>query len=158
MARGVKRTDAEFHTYFWSLVEKTDGCWLWKGKTDRHGYGTVSWRGKRWSAHRAAWVLKHGEIDSETHVLHECDTPACVCPKHLFEGDQVSNMKDRDKKGRVAHGEGHYAAKLTEEDVRVIRAARDDLTVSIEELATRYDVSPARISEIAHRKAWRRVA
>src|SRR5262245_58743866 len=38
-------------------------------------------------------------------VLHHCDNPRCVEPRHLFLGDATSNMADKTRKGRQAKGE-----------------------------------------------------
>ncbi len=45
---------------FWRRVEKTPGCWLWRGSVGHWGYG--QWqpsRGKNLRAHRVAWEHPH---------------------------------------------------------------------------------------------------
>ena len=47
---------------FWAKVEKTDGCWIWRGTISTFGYGVMGWRGRNWGAHRLAWTLANGPI------------------------------------------------------------------------------------------------
>ena len=51
-------------------------------------------------SHRYAWEAYRGPIPVEMHVLHKCDTPACVNIEHLFLGTQLDNIRDMDAKGR----------------------------------------------------------
>jgi HNH endonuclease len=86
---------------FWTKVEKTESCWIWKAYKSKFGYGVVGLPGsKTASAHRAAWYLTHGEWP-KLFVLHRCDNRACVNPDHLWLGTQKSNMIDCAKKGRL---------------------------------------------------------
>jgi hypothetical protein len=55
-------------------------------------------------------------------MCHKCDTPACVNPDHLFEGTQLENLADRERKGRTVRGEQHPATKFTDAQVAQIRA------------------------------------
>lgn len=81
-------------TLFWEKVDKTDGCWLWRGCRDQRGYGQLTVHRKKWKAHRFSFALAHGEIPEGAWVLHACDVPACVNPDHLFLGDAVANVRD----------------------------------------------------------------
>lgn len=69
--------------YFWSLVEKTDTCWLWRGRLDKDGYGIYSAA----RAHRVAYKLVNGSIpEGQTldHVRERgCTHRHCVNPAHL---------------------------------------------------------------------------
>jgi HNH endonuclease len=55
-------------------------------------------------AHRASWLIHHGTLP-ELDILHECDTPPCVRPDHLYLGDDYTNQADMMRKGR---GRGQF--------------------------------------------------
>lgn len=88
-----------FEPYFWSLVEKSEYCWTWKGGLDSHGYGRV-WKDKRrQGAYRVAYELENGPIPPGMLACHHCDNKLCVRPSHIFIGTQKDNMQDWTKKG-----------------------------------------------------------
>ena len=96
-------------TRFWSKVsiKAHDECWLFSGCKDQDGYGKFKSSGKMYAAHRVAFIIFHGidKLDSvKDCVLHTCDNPPCVNPSHLWSGDQASNIKDRNLKGRTRNG------------------------------------------------------
>lgn len=132
------------------------GCHLWTGLKHKQGYGLLSVEGRLVLAHRVAYVLAHGPIDDDRHVLHRCDTPQCVNHEHLFLGDHDANMADMANKGRgrTRDGVNHRCAKLNPDKVRAIRAD-DRLQRNI---AIEYGVSGAVISAIKRRKIWKNVA
>ncbi len=86
---------------FWSKVEKTPGCWFWRGAVFRHGYGQFKIRQRVLQAHRLAWGFSCGDIPAGLWVLHRCDTPLCVRPEHLFLGTARDNARDSVAKGRA---------------------------------------------------------
>ena len=59
------------------------------------------------------------------------------------------------KKPSAPRGQAHYRAKLTEADVRAIRAARGHVTGL--ELARRFAVSDRLISEVQLRRIWKHI-
>jgi len=94
---------------FWQKVEKSDGCWTWRGALQTNGYGKIYVCRKPGTttkttismpAHRASWVIHFGDIPTGMSVLHRCDNPLCVRPDHLFLGDHTDNMRDCAAKGR----------------------------------------------------------
>lgn len=104
---------------FWAKVETRgdDECWLWVGSKDGGGYGglrTVGPRGIE-KAHRVSYLLHYGDFDRALDVLHTCDTPACVNPKHLRLGTHQDNMTDAVRKGR------NYRKITSEQAVEIVR-------------------------------------
>ena len=52
-------------------------------------------------AHRYSWELANGtKVPAGMHVMHSCDTPACVNPAHLSVGTPRDNHADKTAKGR----------------------------------------------------------
>lgn len=80
-------------------------CWEWSTYKDKDGYGYFSTveNGKKMNrkAHRMSYMLFNGPIVKGLWVLHKCDNPSCVNPKHLFLGTAKDNAIDRDIKGRA---------------------------------------------------------
>jgi HNH endonuclease len=142
------------------------GCWIWLGALDRKtGYGLFYFERKQQFAHRVSYELFRGKIPESLFVLHRCDVECCVNPNHLFLGTHADNMADRNAKGRQARGRthgsvtvpdalprgmDHWKRKLTDDDVRAIRAS--SLTQSA--LARLYPVSVQQIHRIVHRQLW----
>lgn len=92
-----------------SIPEPNTGCFLWLGCVKRHGYGVVGvkrsgrtgrsgWRSE--AAHRVAWELANGPVPPGLFVLHTCDQPGCINPKHLYVGTQFDNMQDSVRRKR----------------------------------------------------------
>lgn len=86
---------------FWSKVEKTATCWLYKGHRLPSGYGQFQVQIRCCEyAHRMAYCFTKGSIPKRLHVLHTCDVRNCVNPKHLWLGTHQENMADMVAKGR----------------------------------------------------------
>ncbi len=129
----------------------------------RYGHFGVGGRaGGMVGAHRLAWELTHGPIPPETpFVLHSCDNPPCVNHAHLFLGTQAENIADMDAKGRSNRprlvGENHGMAKLTEAQVREIRARFAD-GVRRSTLARQFGVTWTTIQGILDGRLWAHLA
>lgn len=69
---------------FWQYVEKSAGCWLWRGAVSQ-GYGIfVEYPQKKmWRAHRFAYIATLGPIPEGMALDHLCRNRACVRPDHL---------------------------------------------------------------------------
>lgn len=78
-------------------------CWEWMGGKTR-GYGRIAVGLKTMTTHRFSYITHNGDVPKGLHVLHSCDNPGCVNPKHLFLGTQKDNMDDMIKKGRGRYG------------------------------------------------------
>ena len=77
---------------FWSLVDKTDDCWLWTGPQNRNGYGMFWANGRHEVAHRAAWRLSGRELDPSLTMDHLCRVRLCVRPDHLEQVTMRVNL------------------------------------------------------------------
>ena len=159
---------------FWSYVDRSGDCWLWKKTLNQHGYGVFGWpvngKPRMQLAHRLAWTLTKGAPTQ--NVLHRCDNPPCVNPAHLFLGTQRENMEDAARKGRVAKvktrlpnipkRQGNYARRVGE------RAPFRKLTwAQVAEIRSRYlagenqmalghayGVTNGAVWYIVHNKTW----
>lgn len=96
---------------FWSKVDKSGECWIWKGSIQR--YGNFSTPTGKIRAHRFAFELAYGQIPpiidkngTGLVVCHTCDNPLCVRIDHLWLGTQAENIADRHAKERDAHNAG----------------------------------------------------
>jgi hypothetical protein len=151
-----------------SLKEKLEGgyvkgaadeCWLWM-KPLRCWYGGI-WCGERQrtiSTHRASYEVYVGPIPDGLCVLHRCDVPRCVNPRHLFLGTQSDNIADRHAKGRTVvirlTGSNAPHAKLTEGDVAEIRKLRS-AGYTLQRLGEMYGIEPSGICMMCTGKTWK---
>ena len=146
-----------------------DECWLWLGYRMRpknrkgiwHGQINTGRRGRSALTHRVAWELANGPIPPGMNVLHRCDNPGCVNPKHLFLGTQGDNVSDAAAKGRMPGprliGERNPTAKLTIADVRAIREEAA-AGAAPKALAARFSVTRQNIRSILLGQTWRSVS
>ena len=143
-----------FPERFWDKVEKSCGCWIWKGKKSDSGYGIVYVSAsRRRMAHRVALELSSGEaVPDEIDVLHSCDNPPCVNPAHLFLGTHTDNMRDMVAKGRSGRGSRNSRAKLTVEDVLRVRGLR--ASKKPREIAQVMGIQIGQIYRILGRRRW----
>lgn len=155
---------------FWSKVDvrSEDECWKWTAATSPSGYGEFWFpqRGKHTRAHQVSWILKYGDIPEGLGVLHKCDNPSCVNPKHLFLGTNLDNNKDRDAKGRRIQGTVYFGVehpqhgtnsphnKLTESQVLEIVKLKEIGELSNNQIATAFGVSSGYINNIWHGRKW----
>lgn len=137
---------------FWEQVNKTGECWLWMGRTQSDGYGSLSREGKEYLAHRVAWELTFGPTDLK--VLHRCDNPPCVRPAHLFEGTQRDNIADMVAKGRQHRPVGtlNPKAKLNPTLADEIRGKY--VPGNISALAKEYGVATSTIWRVISQESW----
>lgn len=145
---------------YWSKVDKRgdDECWGWNGSKHYFGYGMFgeekAGKAKAYTAHTVSWMLANGrEIPDGMFVLHSCDNPECSNPAHLRLGTPQDNIDDMVRKGRHQHGENHPLAKLTDDQVRQIRADKRKL----DDIAREVGLRPNTISRIKTRAIFSHV-
>jgi len=158
----VRRSEAPIEERFFRQIEKTDSCWIWKGRLVGKGYGSIGLGGKgakQVLAHRLSYEIHKGQIPEGMVIMHSCDNPRCVNPDHLEAGTQSQNIKDAFARMRKvqplkkAKGEECGAAKLTNEIVLGIRESK----LSLKTLAELHGVSKSAIERIRYRKTWRHI-
>jgi HNH endonuclease len=142
------------------IVGAPDDCWEWRGGIDDAGYGVFWWKSEHIKrAHQASYELfigpRHGK-----HVLHKCDNPICVNPRHLWLGTNDDNVRDRDEKGRRAdtHGEHNPNAQLNSGKIQEIRDlyGTGKYHKLSKTLARKFGVKPITIYKIVTNKIWKR--
>ena len=157
--RGHNLKRAPLAIRFWQRVDQSSGeaaCWPWAGGLNNFGYGRIKADGGRQMlAHRVAYILRRGPIPSDKILLHSCDTPRCVNPRHLRIGSRAENIADCVSKDRHCHGERQHAAKLRNRDVHAIldRLLNGEME---KDLAREYGVAKGTVNCLAIGKRWRR--
>jgi len=161
-------------------------CWPWTAFT-LDGYGIFGIGGKNYRAPRVAYILATGEDPTGFHVCHRCDNPPCCNAAHLFLASDAENKADMVRKGRAPTGErngavkhpeslqrgdAHYsrrrpellvrgedsdAAKLTDDQVREIRAKYRPRVCGLRRLGREYGINGSTVWSILHRKTWKHV-
>lgn len=147
---------------FWSKVNKDapGGCWEWTANKNNKGYGMFSvssYVGKQ-LAHRLSYEAAFGRIPNGGLVLHSCDNPRCVNPKHLRIGTHKENVADMDeRKRRVTnspYGEDNWNSILTAD--QVIQMRRDYiLGVPKGQIAEANGINKASLADVIRGKSWK---
>ena len=145
---------------FWTKVKvgTDEDCWPWQASLHDTGYGQIyfaEFKGKsrKEFSHRAVWLLEYGTLPAGMHVLHRCDNRKCCNPRHLFLGTNDDNIADKVRKGRQERGEAHSGAKLSEEQVRLIR----NDSRSLNKIAATYGVNGVTVYDAKARRTWKHV-
>lgn len=128
-------------------------CIPWPYGTSDKGYGLAVISGIQMTASRWMCILSHGEPPFDgAEAAHSCGNghQGCINPNHLVWKSHKQNMEDRKRHGTENYGERNGKTKLTEADVRAIRAAPPVLAPLME----RYGMSKHGISKIRSGKRW----
>lgn len=74
--------------------EPMSGCWLWTGRTYRHGYGRfmLARMGPSVNAHRIVYETLRGPIPEGLVLDHKCRVTGCCNPDHLEPVTQHENL------------------------------------------------------------------
>jgi hypothetical protein len=152
---------------FWARVQvgPPSVCWPWTAGRHGRGYGHFRVGGTMERASRVAWALHHGTIPAGALVLHHCDRPECVNPKHLYLGTALDNAQDRDGRNRgntrnllrggySRPGPAPWRAKLTAAQVQTIRQQKA-AGASYRTLARQFGVRVGTIWHIVTGRTWR---
>lgn len=135
---------------FWTKVrfESEFQCWEWQGKTDEKGYGRFD---ENIKAHRFSYELFNGPVPDGKMVLHSCDNPPCVNPKHLRPGTHQENMQDAHDRKRFKSPYA-YRARVTADQADYIRRNPEGLTLKA--IAAKFGIAKSTASYIRSGKTW----
>jgi len=127
---------------FWSKVDKSGECWIWKGLTDKYGYGRYS----QLQAHHVSYLLHHGRIEEGKEIHHTCNNPPCVNPDHLQQVTHAQNiyyaMQDGFSGGRPT--------TLSKDEVKAIRYCYEEENYTQANIARLFDTLPSTIHSVVH--------
>ena len=142
---------------FWHNVEKTADCWLWTGYITQARYGQFSINHTTSIlSHRQSWLFAGNTIPDGHLIRHKCRSRNCCNPEHLETGTPQQNADDRERDETTARGEKIGTSKLTEQQVREIRAIPRKRNF-LQALADKYDVSIFTIREVRKFKTWKHI-
>lgn len=131
-----------------------DRCWNWTGYRTAKGYGVFAPAKKvQHRAHRFAFLVYHGR-EPGAMVLHNCDNPSCVNPRHLMDGDHGENMRQMAERRRAAREERHHKAKLDRWEAIAITMLNRGSGYTCDELAAIFGVSKSTVISVASGRLW----
>jgi hypothetical protein len=90
----------------WPVEISPDGCHIWVGNTSGYApgqYGVLTFRNKRWFAHRVAYELRHGPIPRGMDIDHLCHVRLCVNVDHLRMTTHKQNLEHRSGANANSH-------------------------------------------------------
>lgn len=156
------------------LTDKSGGpnaCWPWLGERQPNGYGKMRVNGHYRTITHLVYELDRGHPHEKPLVLHTCDNPPCVNPRHLWTGTHRDNAQDKYRKGRANHargdrngmrthpglsaGEKNGRARLSRRQVETIRRRYVKGRISQAALAEKYGVAEGTIRFIIIRRIWK---
>lgn len=152
-----QRSHGSIADRFWRSVVKAgiNQCWIWKGFRRPNGYGALKINGVHRFAHRVSFVLHGGKLNAGDCVLHRCDNPPCVNPRHLRKGSRVDNRADCVSKRRQSAGRKHYLSKPLPKDVLdAIVAGYSKRQVPLRVFAQQFNLGTSTIHRIVKGKHW----
>lgn len=138
-----------------AIQHRGEECLIWPYCRNANGYALINQDGRSRLAHRIICQAVHGKPPTPKHgALHRCGRggDGCVNPEHLYWGTHQENMLDRNAHGTSNRGARQWMSKLTEEQVREIRALRGQL--SQEKIGRLYGVSDCAVYAIHAGKNW----
>lgn len=135
---------------------KSDLCLLWPFGRNSAGYGHFTLDGKWVLAHRMVCEKAHGPfVGDRNEAAHECGNghSGCVNPRHLRWKTRAENVHDMFTHGTMQTGTKQWQAKLTEDNIRFIRANKDSM--SVRDLAELFNVSRSSVHYIIVGRTWK---
>lgn len=136
----------------WRLLR---GCVTIAGYTRLALHHDRNQKPRSYLSHRLTAEAFFGPPPSKSHHVNHID--GCKqnnSASNLEWATPAENDRHATENGLKPYGSGHWAAKLTDEQVREIRAVRGLETY--EETAARYNVHKTTIGSIQRREQWKR--
>lgn len=114
-------------------------------------------RGRYELVSRLVCMVFHGAPPSDKHqAAHGDGNTANNHVDNLRWATPIENMSDQIRHGTRMYGSRNPAAKLTEEDVRMIRSLRRDGKL-LEDIAAIFKVHHILVAEICRRERWKHI-
>lgn len=147
-----KKNSADSRRKKIEYIVNSSGCHLCTShKPHNNGYLRTNIYKKQLYLHRYIYEQNKGKIPPNMCVMHTCDVPICINPKHLIIGTNAENNQDKIRKNRQSKGEMSGGAKLSEKQVLEIFSSNKTQM----ELAKKYNISQSTISQIKRKVTWR---
>jgi hypothetical protein len=165
-----KRKYFDQNDRFWESIQArtvrtTNGCLEWTGSFNK--IPIKKHNGKTTSLRRLIYQRTRGDVPDDMVVLMMCKNKVCINSLHM----KLGTIEDREAlkcnsvpvgsangarlhPDRHPHGERVGTAKLTEDEVRIIRRRYASGGESYQRLAIEYDVGKGTIACIIHRRTW----
>lgn len=130
-----------------------------KPQVDKDGYAEVSLWGTGKSTrprgvHQLVYLAFHGAISDGLLVRHLDGNPVNNTPDNLALGTTRDNKRDSIEHGTHVKGSDLWSAKLTETEVREMRALYSTGGISQKAIGRRYGIGQAQVSSIVRRESW----
>ena len=146
----------EYAKKFIKMCEKEkNGCLIFNKKKQK--YPSFWFNGYKMLAHRYSYQTFVGEIPLGNVVMHVCDNPYRVNPKHLRAGTQSENVKDMYIKNRNKKHQGQFCphSSLTFDLYKKIFAEYFNGTHKYIELSKKFGIDPQTISWAIRGKTYK---
>ena len=149
-------SDADLYDWIFAemVVEASDGCQIWQGKSRINDYGRIHIGKRQLYLHRWVYQHTHPEEDVDGKMIrHTCPRAqpdkACINPEHLASGSAADNAND------LLRNNVKPNQKLTAADVVEMRRLYANGNHRIVDLAALWKVSNEHARQIVKRQMWR---
>ena len=161
-----RRRYKDYNDFVSTVLSRVDyipetGCYISKHRANP--MASARYANKEYRLARLSLAHKQGKHYDELigWALHRCDTPSCIAPHHLYEGNAQDNVQDALRRNRHRapglSGGSNPQSKLTEEQVQMIRYLRQHTNMSLTELGRMFDIHFVSVHGIVHRKRWKHI-
>ena len=126
------------------LAHMYDDCPKWPFARGKGGYGKIQHEGRVVDVHRLVCTIVNGPPPSPRHqAAHSCGKghEGCFGAMCIQWKTPYENQNDRRSHGTMMEGESHYACKISDDDVKSIRAMAHEYSQM--QIARRFGISRA---------------